>query len=120
MLSGTYYAVVYLNKLPTELHQEVIAAASVRDGKIEENTAYIPCDSHEAASELAKMYSEKYRGMNKEEIWDAICDLALSQGFYGRLARDIENSGMKDEILADLEKQNFANMLDMVLFFEQG
>ena len=80
MLSGTYYAVVYLNKLPIELHEEVIAAASVRDGKIEENTAYIPCESHEAASELAKMYSEKYRSTNKEKIWAAICNLIFRMG----------------------------------------
>lgn len=55
------------------------------------------------------------KGMTKEQILDAIKSLAMSQGFYGRLLRDInENPALLDE----LEKQNFKDSLDMVLFIE--
>lgn len=56
--------------------------------------------------------------MNAQEIWDAICSLAQSQGFYGRLKRSIEESGNKDEVLAQLESKHFADKVDMVLYFE--
>jgi hypothetical protein len=55
------------------------------------------------------------KGMTKEQILGAIKSLAMSQGFYGRLLRDInENPAMLDE----LERQNFKDSLDMVLFLE--
>ena len=56
--------------------------------------------------------------MNANEIWSTICELALSQGLYGRIKRAIIESGRKDEILVELENQHFADRLDMVLFFE--
>ena len=57
--------------------------------------------------------------MNKEQIWDAICSFARSQGFYGRLAEAIEESGRKNEILQELENQHFSDVVEMVLYFEQ-
>lgn len=55
------------------------------------------------------------KGMTKEQILGEIESLAMSQGFYGRLLRDIkENPAMLDE----LERQNFKDSLDMVLFLE--
>ena len=55
------------------------------------------------------------KGMTKEQILNAIKSLAMSQGFYGRLLRDInENPAMLDE----LEEQHFKDSLDMVLWIE--
>lgn len=51
--------------------------------------------------------------MNKEEILSAIESLAQSQGFYGRI---LEN--LNDETLDYLEKQNFTDTLDLILFLE--
>lgn len=53
--------------------------------------------------------------MSKEEILNAIKTLAKSQGFYGRLYERI-----KDDALAldYLEKQNFKDVVDIVMFFE--
>lgn len=56
--------------------------------------------------------------MSKEQIWQTLNNLAQSQGFYGRLVHDIEQSGRKDEILTQLEKQNFKEPVDLVLFIE--
>lgn len=53
--------------------------------------------------------------MNREEILNAIKNLATSQGFYGRLLRDIEEN---PEILDELEAQNFSDSVDMVLYIE--
>ena len=53
--------------------------------------------------------------MNREEILNVIIGLSRSQGFYGRLYRDIcENEAILDEMVA----QNFATPLDMVLWLE--
>lgn len=51
--------------------------------------------------------------MNKQEILSAIESLAQSQGFYGRI---LEN--LNDEALDYLEKQNFTDTLDLILFLE--
>jgi len=59
--------------------------------------------------------TETKKGMTKEEILNAIKSLAMSQGFYGRLLRDIREN---PEILDRLEEQNFQKPLDMVLFIE--
>lgn len=57
--------------------------------------------------------------MNAQQIWDAICSLAMSQGLYGRIKESIIESGRKEEILKQLEEQHFNDTVDMVLFFEQ-
>ena len=56
--------------------------------------------------------------MDKQQIWDELNELAMSQGFYGRLIRDIYESGRMDEILQELEDKNFRDPLDLILFFE--
>lgn len=55
------------------------------------------------------------KGMTKEQILGAIKSLAMSQGFYGRLLREIKET---PEILDELERQNFKDSLDMVFFLE--
>jgi hypothetical protein len=51
--------------------------------------------------------------MNRNQIMEVITELSYSQGFYGRLKRD-----MTDEALDYLEAQNFKDSLDLILFLE--
>lgn len=51
--------------------------------------------------------------MNKEEIYDAIESLSHSQGFYERLLNHLN-----DEILSELEAQNFKDVVDLVMYIE--
>jgi hypothetical protein len=59
--------------------------------------------------------------MNKNDILDAIKSLAMSQGFYGRLLRDIQSDidefGESD-LLNHLEAQNFNDTLDIIFYLE--
>ena len=62
--------------------------------------------------------------MRITDILEAITELSYSQGFYGRLLRQLleikENDKASwDEIVKELEAQNFKTSLDMVLYFEQ-
>lgn len=62
--------------------------------------------------------------MKMNEILSAIRLLAGSQGFYGRLLNSIlwikDNEPEKYEKLKqELESQNFGDMVDMVLYFEE-
>ena len=54
--------------------------------------------------------------MNKNEILNAIKSLSLSQGFYSRLYEAIKDN---DDALEYLEKQNFNDIVDLVLFLEE-
>lgn len=56
--------------------------------------------------------------MKRKEILNTIKMLASSQGFYGRLYETITTSESKDEILDELEQQNFKDALDLVFYFE--
>jgi hypothetical protein len=57
--------------------------------------------------------------MDREQILDVFRSLACSQGFYGRLLRDIsENEEWGDEFLNHLEEQNFRTELDLILYIE--
>lgn len=56
--------------------------------------------------------------MKKLEILATIKMLAKSQGFYGRLYERITTAENKDEILQELENQNFKDSLDIIFFFE--
>ena len=67
---------------------------------------------------------EVKKGYDIEEVVDAIEMLADSQGFYGRLLDEIlyieENEPDKYEVFKGfIEKQEFKNPVDVVLFFEQ-
>lgn len=53
--------------------------------------------------------------MNKEQILQTIKSLAQSQGFYGRLYEQIVDN---EEALEYLEKQDFKDPVDMILFLE--
>ena len=56
--------------------------------------------------------------MKRNEILANIRMFAMSQGFYGRLYRDIMEADNKEEILEYLENQNFGDVVSMVMFFE--
>lgn len=53
--------------------------------------------------------------MTREEILEAIKDLAKSQGYYGRLLQEINED---ETILDTLEEQNFNDVVGMVLCLE--
>lgn len=53
--------------------------------------------------------------MNKEEILKNIKTLSKSQGFYQGL---YENLKSNNELLEHLEKQNFKDIMDLILFLE--
>lgn len=59
--------------------------------------------------------TETKKGMTKEQILNEIKTLSRSQGFYGRLLRDINDN---PEILDHLEEQNFQEPLDLIFFLE--
>jgi hypothetical protein len=67
---------------------------------------------------------EVKKAMDIEEVVDVIEMLSYSQGFYGRLLEEIlyieENEPQKYEVFKDIiEKQEFEDPVDVVLFFEQ-
>jgi hypothetical protein len=67
---------------------------------------------------------EVKKAMDIEEVVDVIEMLADSQGFYGRLLEEIlyieENEPQKYEVFKNIiEKQEFHDPVDVVLFFEQ-
>lgn len=55
-----------------------------------------------------------------DDVINVLAELSNSQGFYGRLLRDI--SEMDDDEFTELEhiieSQNFTSSLDVVMFFE--
>ena len=57
--------------------------------------------------------------MNKQQLKQLIESLAKSQGLYGRLLRNIEESDNEEEIWQYLEEKNFKDGLEFVLFIEQ-
>lgn len=67
---------------------------------------------------------EVKKGYDIEEVVDVIEMLADSQGFYGRLLDEIlyieENKPKQYEVFKQIiEKQEFKDPVDVVLFFEQ-
>ena len=61
--------------------------------------------------------------MKMNQIMDLITELSCSQGFYGRLTRDIlemkENfPDQYDMLVENWESQNFKNSLDFILYIE--
>lgn len=53
--------------------------------------------------------------MNKEQILEVIKQLSYSQGFYGRLLREIIAN---PSILDELEAQNFSDDIDLIMYLE--
>lgn len=61
--------------------------------------------------------------MKMNQIMDLITELSCSQGFYGRLKRDIlemkENfPDQYDMLVENWESQNFKDSLDFILYIE--
>ena len=57
--------------------------------------------------------------MDREKIIETIKGLAKGQGFYGRVLDFIENDPRSEELMQDLVAQNFGDVVDLVLYFEQ-
>lgn len=57
--------------------------------------------------------------MNREQILEAIKNLAASQGFYGRLYKALTNgTEAAENTLTLMEEQNFGDVVDMVMWLE--
>lgn len=58
--------------------------------------------------------------MNRDEIREVFKQLAMSQGFYGRLLRQIDEADeeARENFWKDLEDQNFKDSLDLILYIE--
>ncbi len=57
--------------------------------------------------------------MNRQQILEAIKNLAASQGFYGRLYHAPTNgTEAAENALTEMEEQNFADVVDMVMWLE--
>ena len=61
--------------------------------------------------------------MNREQIMEAIRQLAHSQGFYSRLYRDLcemreEDPDRFDKAMTMLEEKNFKDAVDLVMYLE--
>lgn len=66
---------------------------------------------------------KEMKGLNIEEVVEVVEMLSYSQGFYGRLLEEIlyieENEPDKYEVFKNIiEKQEFKDPVDVVLFFE--
>lgn len=58
-----------------------------------------------------------------DDVMDIIIDLSYSQGFYGRLLRDIaelrdEDENLFQNFVEEIESQNFTSSFDVVMYFE--
>lgn len=58
--------------------------------------------------------------MKRDEIMSLFRSLARSQGFYGRLVRNIESAtpDEQEEFWQEMEAQNFTDTLDVILYIE--
>ena len=61
--------------------------------------------------------------MDRDAILGVFAELAQSQGFYGRLLRNIEEAREYDPdvyeaFMQELEAQNFGDALDLILYIE--
>ena len=60
--------------------------------------------------------------MSFDECIDIITELSFSQGFYGRLLRDINN--LDDDTLKELknvwEEKQFKSNIDFIMWLENG
>lgn len=63
-------------------------------------------------------FNDRKHGHSFNSAYSAICTLANSQGFYGRMKAELEEQNWKP--LIDLTAENyFEDMLDFILFIEQ-
>ncbi len=60
-----------------------------------------------------------YKGLTKDAILALITTLAMSQGFYGRLLKALnENPEIGEEWLQQMENMHFRTDVDFVMFME--
>ena len=59
--------------------------------------------------------------MKREQIMQAIQDLAKGQGRYQRLIQAIDEMGEEEYefFMSNLEKQNFKDIIDIIFYFEE-
>ena len=72
----------------------------------------------------SRAHRVKRAGMNRDWIMQTIRMLSRSQGMYGRLLNDLEelkavDPGAYDDIMSELEAQNFADEVDLVMYLEE-
>lgn len=58
--------------------------------------------------------------MTTEEIKGIVWDLARSQGFYGRLGRDMDETDRWDELTEAANEAGCKDTLDFVMWIEGG
>lgn len=58
--------------------------------------------------------------MDKKQIMNTFRSLAKSQGFYGRICNYIDSldEESRNDFLGKLEKKNFKDSVDLVMFIE--
>ena len=57
--------------------------------------------------------------MDREQILEAIQNLAMSQGFYGRLYESLtDGTDRAERALNYLEGQKFGDVVEMIIFLE--
>lgn len=58
--------------------------------------------------------------MNRKEIKKVMQELAMSQGFYGRLLRKINemDAEAQEEVWTEMEAQNWGDAVEMVMAIE--
>lgn len=54
--------------------------------------------------------------LTMRDVYEVVCSLAQSQGFYGRVREDMKECW--DEWEAAIEQQQFTNDLDFILWLE--
>lgn len=56
--------------------------------------------------------------MNEQQIWSALVELSKSNGFYGRLCKQLEESGQKEAFLSGLAAKDVKDVVELVLLIE--
>lgn len=58
--------------------------------------------------------------MNREQIMNTFKQLAMSQGSYCRIVRELSEMSEEeyDEVMTSLESKNFKSPVDLILFIE--
>lgn len=58
--------------------------------------------------------------LKEEDILNIFRDLSRSQGFYGRLLRDLEDCDpdVYEDFMSNLEAQHFTDPVDLILYIE--
>lgn len=80
---------------------------------------FFNCGTEIVSNNVYCLTLKNYLDMKRNEILNVIRQLSMSQGFYGRLLRDMEvNEEFAEEVLTELERQNFGDAVDLVMYIE--